>query len=993
MKTPIGHVRLLGPPQALVGMKVWVFSDDKRYQLLAYLAFKGGWVGREQLAYLFWSEVPTSNARKNLRHLLGRVRGLGALTEGLEIEAERLRWEVQTDARDFLQAMEEACWERALGLYTGALLEGFGTDESPEFSAWLTAERERLEGCWRTASFQQAEALQEAGQPLAAAWLLGKLLERDPLDEEALKGYLLAAVRGGQRRLALRAYEVFSQRLLVELDLHPPVALEQIAQAIRSDDSSLLAAVPTPRPEASTGQGHPLPIPATPFVGRELLLGEIAQLLQGEYRLLTLIGPGGVGKTRLALQAAQQQRGRLARGAYFASLVALSSPSSLAAALAEAMGFGFQGRQPPLEQLARHIGEEEMLLVLDNFEHLLEAAPQVAWLLQQCPKLRVLATSRERLGLEAERVLRVDGFPLPADPAQAINSDAVQLFALRVQRLHPQFRLEASNVSSILEICRLVEGSPLGIELAAAWARILPLGEISAEISRDTDFLTARSPDLAPRHRSIRGVFEHSWRLLTPEEQAALKRLSVFRGGFSREAAELAARVSLPVLASLGDKSLLYTDAEGRFFRHTLLYQYMGEKLAEDPAQEQEAQAEHAGYYLRFLQRCLEEIRGANPKITFALMESELENLRAAWRWAITEDKPHLIKAGTEALMCFFDARKRFQEGIEVFAEAIAGLSPDQPEHQAALGTLLVHQAKLYYRVGYYDTAQQLTLEGLARLHPLQESEPIIWGLGTLGEVAITQGNHLRSLSYKEEALSLAQAIGSERLSAVCFGWLAIAEDNLGRYERAQAHYHQAIHLFKRLGDRIGALYNLNNLALLTLEQGQSEESRLLSLEALEQARITGTRSLESEILMRLGKSCLQLGRYPEAAQYSQEALELARDQQDLPLEIELYLFLSEISAALNEPLQSREHLLQALEGAWSIQHLPLVMKILIGWAEYCLAQAQTASALQLLWLTSGHPATFAADKDRALHLLSGHEGDAAEPPALEEVVRQLLYG
>ncbi|MER3484289.1 MAG: hypothetical protein C4332_15220 [Meiothermus sp.] len=248
-------------------------------------------------------------------------------------------------------------------------------------------------------------------------------------------------------------------------------------------------------------------------------------------------------------------------------------------------------------------------------------------------------------------------------------------------------------------------------------------------------------------------------------------------------------------------------------------------------------------------------------------------------------------------------------------------------------------------------------------------------------------------MSYKEEALSLAQAIGSERLSAVCFGWLAIAEDNLGRYERAQAHYHQAIHLFKRLGDRIGALYNLNNLALLTLEQGQSEESRLLSLEALEQARITGTRSLESEILMRLGKSCLQLGRYPEAAQYSQEALELARDQQDLPLEIELYLFLSEISAALNEPLQSREHLLQALEGAWSIQHLPLVMKILIGWAEYCLAQAQTASALQLLWLTSGHPATFAADKDRALHLLSGHEGDAAEPPALEEVVRQLLYG
>lgn len=996
MNTAIGHVRLMGMPHVRIGARTWAFCDDKRYQLLAYLAFTGDWVRRETLAYMFWPETDTGTARKDLRHLLGRVRGLGWLDNHLEAEGERLRWSVPTDVQAFLKAIQESYWERALELYGGTLLEGFWGDGSAEFSAWLETEREHLSGCWRSAVLKRAETLRKAGNPQEASQLLAKLLEHDELDEEALEAYLWTTVEAGRRGQALKAYGKFCERLSQELDLRPTVALEQLAHAIRQEDPRLLAVAPAPQHEAPIARNRSLPIPATPFVGRNALLAEIAQLLhRGEYRLLTLIGPGGVGKTRLALQTAYQQRERFAGGVYFASLVALSSPNSLAAALAEALGFGFQGSQPPLEQLARHIAEGEVLLVLDNFEHLLEAAPQVAELLAQCPGLRVLVTSRERLGLEAEQILPIAGFPLPADPAQAVHSDAVQLFSLRVQRLRPRFRLEEGNVSSILEICRLVEGSPLGIELAAAWARVLPLGAISVEIRRDTDFLAAQSPDLARRHQSIRQVFEHSWRLLTSDEQQALNRLSVFKGGFSREAAKLAARVPLPVLASLTDKSLLYTDAEGRFFRHALLFQYMGEKLAEDPLLEQEARSEHAGYYLRVLQRCLEEIRGANPKATFALMEAELENLRSAWRWAIGESKAHLIKAGTEALMRFFDARKRYQEGIEVFAEAIAGLSPDQPEHRAALGTLLVHQAKMFLRQGHYDTAEALTLQALALLRPLEEFEPVIWGLGTLGETAAFGGNHPRALAHKEEALSLAQSIGSERLTAVCWGWLAITEDNLGHYERSKAHYRQAIRLFRKLGNRIGALYNLNNLSALSLDQGHPEESRTLALEALEQARLTGTRSLEGEILMRLGSACQQLGRYSEAARYSLSALELAKDELDLPLEIEIHLSLSTIAAAQQQPLQSKEYLRQALEGAWSIQHLPLVMKTLVGWADYFLAQAQPSPALQLLWLTSRHPATLSSDKDRAQHILRGYEANLAPPalPPLEEVVEPLLYG
>jgi len=725
-----------------------------------------------------------------------------------------------------------------------------------------------------------------------------------------------------------------------------------------------------------------------------LLLGEIAHLLaHSEYRLLTLSGPGGVGKTRLALQAALEHQQHFRDGVYFVSLMALSTPTAVPPAIAEALGLSFEGKKEPWEQLIEHIGKQDVLLVLDNFEHLLEGAPQVARLVQECPHSRVLVTSRERLGLENEQVLPIEGFAIPTDLAQALGSDAVRLFALRVQRLRPQFEPQASNLPSILEICRLVEGFPLGIELAAVWARALPVEAIASEIAQDTDFLSANSSDLAPRHQSIRVAFEHSWRLLTPEEQDALKRLSVFRGGFEREAAKLAVGVSLPVLASLIDKSLIYVNSKGRYFRHNLLYQYMQEKLSQDPEQERQAQAEHGSYYLRLAQRCLEEIRGANPMLAFAAMKTELENLRTAWHWAAQEAKVHLIKATTEALMRFFDAQKRYQDGVETFAEAIAKLSPDNPEHQATLGTLLVHQAKMHERLGHFDTAEQLTQRALALLRPLEEFEPIIWGLGTLGTNAAVRGNHSQALTYREEALSLARAIQNQRLTAVCFGWLAISEDSLGHYAKAKDYYRQAIHLFKQLDNHIGALYSLSNLARLTLELDQLEEAKPLLDQALEQARATNTRALIADNLTYLASCCHKLHRYTEAEQYAQEALELAKEDQDPSLEIELNLSLGEIVLARGEHPQAKKYLALALERAWAIQDLPLVMKTLIHWAEYLWGQGKSIQAQQLLRLVGGHSATLSVEKDRAQKLLGSFEmPGGAEPPVLEDVVKQLLY-
>jgi len=987
------YANLMGTPRAHLSSGVFPFSDDKRYQLLAYLAYKGDWVSREQLAYLFWPDVETRTARKDLRHLLQRVRGLEWLEHRLEAEAERLRWSVQTDVQDFLKAIREASWEQALRLYGGVFLEGFAGEESPEFSSWLQTEREHLQNHWRTALFKQVEALEHLGKPLEASQLLEKLLQHDELDEEALRAYMLLAVRAGQRSQALKAYGKFSEKLLEELDLRPTVALEQLAQSIRDEDPTRLIAITPVQTLQAPARDHSLPMPTTPFVGRELLLGEIADILaNSEYRLLTLIGPGGVGKTRLALQSALEHRQHFRGGAYFVPLVALSSSTSIAAAIAETIGLSFE-KEELLGQIIRCIGKQEMLLVLDNFEHLLEAATQVAQLVQECPNLRVLVTSREQLGLEAEQILPIKGFSIPSDPSQALHSDAVRLFTLRVQRLRPQFKPETSNLKAILEICRLVEGFPLGIELAAVWMRALPIGAIVSEISQSMDFLRSNSSDLAPRHQSIRVVFEHSWRLLTPEEQDALKRLSIFRGGFEREAAKLAAGVSLLVLASLLDKSLLYINAEGRYFRHALLYQYMQEKLSQEPQLERAAQAEHGSYYLHLLQNCLEQVRGSDPKPAFAIMATEFENLRAAWHWAAGEAKVHLIKATTEAWMRFFDAQKRYRDGVEIFAEAIAKLNHNNPEHQAALGTLLVHQAKMHERMGHFDTAEQLTQQALALLRPLEEFEPIIWGLGTLGTNSTVRGNLPQALAYREEALDLARVIQNERLIAVCFGWLAISQDALGNYGKAKHYYREAIHLFNKLGNRIGALYNLGNLASMTLGLGEYEEARSLLLQALEQAKTTDTRTLVIETLLNLAGCYHKLQRHEEAEKYVREALEMVKENEDPTLAIELHLSLSEIALAQGEYLQAKKYLSQALGQAWAIQELPLLMKTLIQWAEFLWRQGKTAQAPQLLQLVSGHTATLSMERGRARKMLSDYGAiSEAEPPTLEELVKQLLY-
>nr|HMQ55534.1 helix-turn-helix domain-containing protein [Anaerolineae bacterium] len=326
-----------------------------------------------------------------------------------------------------------------------------------------------------------------------------------------------------------------------------------------------LAEVSAAEPAGSVLAGSPasltssLPTPPTPLVGREPELATIARLLQdGQCRLLTLVGPGGVGKTRLALEIAANQQLALANGVYFVSLAGVGAAKFVIPAIADGLGLTFAGPADPKTQLFNYLRDKQLLLIIDNFEHLLaaeEATADLPDMLQVAPRLKLLITSRERLHLQGEWIFEVQGLPLPPDE-QVENVEAysaVTLFTHSARRLQPDFNLTAETKPAVVRICRLLAGLPLGLELAAAWVRTLSCQEIAQEIERGLDFLAASTRDMPERHRSIKAVFDHSWKLLSAAEQRVLRQLSVFRGGFRREAAEAVAGATLPILAILLD--------------------------------------------------------------------------------------------------------------------------------------------------------------------------------------------------------------------------------------------------------------------------------------------------------------------------------------------------------------------------------------------------------------------------------------------------------
>ncbi len=640
-------LRLLGKPQVdRNDTLVTGFISSKAQALLYYLAFAARPHSRKTLAGLLWGDMPEAQAGKNLRNALSNLRTLVdpylvTTRDDVAFDVSQPYW---LDAQAFVTALAGDIWKKeldilhnAVELYQGEFLEGFYVGDALEMEEWILSRRSFLSGLMVQALQTLVSKHLEREEYAAGIDYANRLLAIEPWREETHRHLMLLLARSGQRSGALAQYETCCKALAAELHVEPMQETTLLYERIKA------AAAPPP---------HNLTPQLTPIFGRERELAEIAGYLNNPTaQLLTLVGPGGIGKTRLALQAASRciepaanVEPRFGDGVFFVPLTTVASiggefQPSLIAALADVFKFDFQGPVHPQAQLLGYLRDKNLLLVLDNFDHLVSQARLLIDLLRLAPRVKLLVTSRMRLNLQEEWLLEVKGLDNPPSAETSAEAaacySAVMLFVQQARRVQAGFSLTDAETPAIVRICQLVDGVPLGIELAASWMRILSCQEIASEISKSLDFLTSSWQDVPERHRSLRAVFDYSWDLLSPEEQSIFLRLSVFRGGFHREAAVKIAGVSLPVLAGLVDRSLLRRNALGRYEVHDMLRQYAEEKLEADAVACEQVHAAHCRYYAELVSAYREELKGADLTAALSALDVERENVRAAWNWAL----------------------------------------------------------------------------------------------------------------------------------------------------------------------------------------------------------------------------------------------------------------------------------------------------------------------------------------------------------------------
>ncbi len=1075
---PALRIRCFGNLQVEVdGQPLNHFDTDKTRALLVYLAVENEHPQpRTHLAGLLWSDQPEEQALHSLRQTLSSLRRtLGdhhSSSPFVVIERDRVAlnpenaiwvdihaFQTSLDAAyRYYQRRDQGGWinvrrlTAALALRQGSFLAHLHVKGGPLFDEWQTIMRENLDQRALQGLALLSEIYEKRGEYTLARQTAQRMIDIAPWDEQSHLQLMRLYALDGQRSAAQNQYRTLRRFLHEQLDVEPAAETTALFEQIRATGIHAAGADPTTPTLLRYPPDHSnVPDVSTPFVGREPELDEITDLLVNPAcRLLTLFGPGGIGKTRLALEAARQQMGLLSDGIFFVPLATVSTAEQVSAAIADALGLVLTDQSDPHARLLDYLREKRLLLVLDNCEQLLGEPANirpVIDILEQAPGATLLATSRERLMLQEEWIYPLTGlrYPLSVQPVEMQAApewveqyDALRLFYQRARQVQFGFRLDSNSLPAAIRICQMLEGLPLGVELAAAALWNDPCEVIAEKIVQRMNAFASPAVNIQPRHRSLWAAFDVSWQLLTADEQALFCRLGVFQGGFTLEAAQQVANAAPETLAGLVNQSLLRCDPGGRYQMHEAVRQYASEKL-DGAGCAGEVRPAHARYYSAFLARQHPALNNHAQKQALAAVHAEIGNAGLAWNWLVENRETEAILTCMDPLYQYFNIRSRFNEGIALLLPAAQVLQQtpavgSDPAAETALGMALARVGSL----AHYARQNALALETLERAveiftrldHPtelafcraslggvylrakdfsralacgqqnldyyrqVEDGQGENRALYLLGLVHSRQGKNQEAKQYFLAAVNAGQQ-GEDHRRLIAplnlLGDIACAE---GAYAEAETLFKHSLAIARDLQDRYYQAIVLNNLATVYHYTHQFDLARQTYEESLSICKEIGDRDGEAMTWNNLGELAVVEGDYAQAVALSERALKVARQIEEEWTIIACLNNLGEATNALGQPEQALPYLTEAIRVAWEVEAVDSVARFAVNAGRSFQLLGRLTEARGIYQAVLAHSAAEHDDRQKAAAWMKELEADGSIAPddhLLEEAITRWI--